>query len=174
MILQKNSSVFVASESHQACAQMRHALWKSIFVCTFVRFPHLVCLVCLDKGGNLSRCLCPGSRPIFCLACNSPLTDSQAVASWKFVAKVSILLWLVTIDQIDLKVLVQHIIQREEPLYSHMIMCQGSPSASLSCYPAQGVSNVKVLTDVHSVTQPALFIDIPMSDPPLTRRTILR
>ena len=126
------------------------------------------------QGENLSRCLCPGSRPIFCLACNSPLTDSQAVASWKFVAKVSILLWLVTIDQIDLKVLVQHLIQREEPLYSQMIMCQGSPSASLSCYPAQGVSNVKVLTDVHSVTQPALFIDIPMSDPSLTRRTILR
>ena len=91
MILQKISSVFVASESHQACAQMRHALWKSIFVCTFVRFPHLVCLVGLDKGKNLSRCLCPGSRPIFCLACNSPLTDSQAVASWEFVAKVSVL-----------------------------------------------------------------------------------
>ena len=86
-------------------------------------------------------------------------------------AKVSILSWLVTIDQNDLKVLGQHIIQREEPLYSQMIMCQGSPSASLSCYPAQGVSNVKVLT---SVTQPALFIDIPMSDPSLTRRTILR
>ena len=49
----------------------------------------LVCLVGLDKGKNLSRCLCPGSRPIFCLACNSPLTDSQAVASWKFVAKKS-------------------------------------------------------------------------------------
>ena len=69
-------------------------------------------------------------------------------------------------QQIDLKVLVQHLIQREEPLSSQMIMCQGSPSASLSCYPAKGVSNVKVLTDVHSVTQPALFIDILMSDPP--------
>ena len=55
----------------------------------------------------------------FCLACNSPLTDSQAVASWKFVAKVSVLLWLVTINQIDLKVLVQHLIQREKaPLQS--------------------------------------------------------
>ena len=86
----------------------------------------------------------------------------------------SILSWLVTIDQNDLKVLGQHIIQREEPLYSQMIMCQGSPSASLSCYPAQGVSNVKVLTDVHSVTQPAIFFDILMSDPPLTRWTILR
>ena len=112
----KRSSAFVAPESHQA--QMRHTLWKSIFVCTFVRFPHLVCLVCLDNGKNLSRCLCPGSRPIFCLACNSPLTDSQAVASWKFVAKVSVLLWLVTINQIDLKVLVQHLIQRGAPLQS--------------------------------------------------------